>query len=170
MFRRVVFPLLLLTALALIIPTLRHAPASKAGVLSSLGPDVPAYQLDGLNETVTRAGMYAHLVAQQEAAAEARRAVEVARTRATQPNRTPALNPRTGVNWDGIARCETGSNWQHQTRYDGGLGILHAAWIEFGGRDFAEYGSQASRAQQIVVAERIYARYGLSGWGCRAYG
>jgi len=77
---------------------------------------------------------------------------------------------RVGVDWDGIAQCETGGNWQHQTQYDGGLGILHAAWIEFGGRDFAEYGSQATREQQIVVAERLYARHGLSGWGCKAYG
>jgi hypothetical protein len=76
----------------------------------------------------------------------------------------------TGVDWDSVARCETGGNWQHQTQYDGGLGILHAAWVEFGGREFAEYGSQATREQQIVVAERIYARHGLSGWGCRAYG
>jgi len=28
----------------------------------------------------------------------------------------------------------------------------------------------ASRDEQIVVAERVYARYGLSGWGCRHYG
>jgi hypothetical protein len=76
----------------------------------------------------------------------------------------------TGVDWDSVARCETGGNWQHQTQYDGGLGILHAAWVEFGGGEFAEYGSQATREQQIVIAERIYARHGLSGWGCRAYG
>lgn len=74
------------------------------------------------------------------------------------------------ADWDGIARCETGSNWAHQTAYDGGLGILHAAWVEFGGRQFAEYGSQATHEQQIIVAGRIHARYGLSGWGCKAYG
>ena len=77
---------------------------------------------------------------------------------------------RTGVDWDGIARCETGGDWQHQTRYDGGLGLLHVAWIEFGGRDFAEYGSEATREEQIIVAERLHDRHGLSGWGCKSYG
>ena len=29
---------------------------------------------------------------------------------------------------------------------------------------------QATREEQIVVAERVYAEYGLSGWGCKAHG
>jgi len=81
-----------------------------------------------------------------------------------------ASGPSSGVDWDAIAQCETGGDWSHQTQYDGGLGILHAAWLEYGGEQFAPYGSQASREEQIVVAERIYARHGLSGWGCSAYG
>ena len=80
------------------------------------------------------------------------------------------LEGRTGVDWDGIAMCETGGDWSHQSQYDGGLGILHVAWLEFGGRDFAEYGSDATREEQIVVAERLHDRHGLSGWGCKAYG
>ena len=80
------------------------------------------------------------------------------------------LEGRTGVDWDGIAMCETGGDWSHQSQYDGGLGILHVAWLEFGGRDFAEYGSDATREEQIIVAERLHDRHGLSGWGCKAYG
>ena len=81
------------------------------------------------------------------------------------------------ANWDGIARCETGQQWDHQTQYDGGLGILHAAWTEFAnkveeemGIGLPEYGSQATREQQIVVAHRLWKRHGLSGWGCKSWG
>jgi Transglycosylase-like domain len=79
--------------------------------------------------------------------------------------------PKTGVNWDGIARCETGGNWSMRgASYSGGLGFYNGTWTSFGGRQFASNAGSASREQQIVVAERVYARYGLSGWGCRAYG
>lgn len=79
--------------------------------------------------------------------------------------------PKTGVNWDGIARCETGGNWSMRgASFSGGLGFYNGTWNSFGGRQFASNAGLASREQQIVVAERVYARYGLSGWGCRAYG
>ena len=79
--------------------------------------------------------------------------------------------PKTGVNWDGIARCETGGNWSmHGASFSGGLGFYNGTWNAFGGRQFAANAGDASREQQIVVAERVYARFGLSGWGCRAYG
>ncbi|MGZ6005068.1 MAG: transglycosylase family protein [Candidatus Saccharimonadales bacterium] len=75
------------------------------------------------------------------------------------------------VNWDGIARCETGGNWSMQgPSYSGGLGFYNGTWNGFGGQEFAPNAGQASREEQIVVAERVYAKFGLSGWGCRAYG
>ena len=70
-----------------------------------------------------------------------------------------------------IARCETGGNWQMVgPRYSGGVGFANTTWDGFGGREFAPMAGYATREQQIIVAERVYARYGLSGWGCRAYG
>ena len=79
--------------------------------------------------------------------------------------------PKTGVNWDGIAQCETAGNWSMQgSSFSGGLGFYNGTWSSFGGRQFAANAGQATRDQQIVVAERVYAAYGLSGWGCRAYG
>ncbi len=81
------------------------------------------------------------------------------------------FTPKTGVNWDGIARCETGGNWSMRgAQFSGGLGFYNGTWNAFGGREFASNAGLASREQQIVVAERVYAQYGLSGWGCRAYG
>jgi hypothetical protein len=73
--------------------------------------------------------------------------------------------------WDKIAQCESGGNWGVvDSMYSGGLGIYNGTWDQFGGREFASNAGLATREQQIVVAERVYARYGLSGWGCRAYG
>ncbi len=88
------------------------------------------------------------------------------------PPPPPPLPPRrTNVDWDGIARCETGGNWSMQgPRYSGGLGFANTTWDAFGGREFAPNAGLASREQQIVVAERVHARYGLSGWGCRRFG
>jgi hypothetical protein len=85
--------------------------------------------------------------------------------------RAAYLTPKTGVDWDGIAECETGGNWSMQgPSYSGGVGFANTTWNGFGGREFAPNAGQASREEQIVVAERVYARYGLSGWGCKAYG
>lgn len=76
-----------------------------------------------------------------------------------------------GVNWDGIARCETGSNWSMQgSTYSGGVGFANTTWNGFGGQQFAPNAGQATKEEQIIVAERVYAQYGLSGWGCKAYG
>ena len=81
------------------------------------------------------------------------------------------LARHTNVDWDGIARCETGGNWHMSgSTFSGGLGFANSTWSGFGGRQFAPNAGMASREQQIVVAERVYARYGLSGWGCRRYG
>lgn len=78
---------------------------------------------------------------------------------------------RTNVDWDGIAQCETGGNWSMRgSQFSGGVGFYNGTWNAFGGREFASNAGLATREQQIVVAERVYARYGLSGWGCRAYG
>ncbi len=81
------------------------------------------------------------------------------------------FRPKTGVNWDAIARCETGGNWSMRgSQYSGGLGFYNGTWSAFGGGQFASNAGSATREQQIVVAERVYHRYGLSGWGCRRFG
>ena len=43
--------------------------------------------------------------------------------------------PKTNVNWDGIARCETGGNWSMRgASFSGGLGFYNGTWSSFGGR------------------------------------
>lgn len=78
-----------------------------------------------------------------------------------------------GVNWDRVAQCESGGQWGHGQvtnsvgTFSGGLMIMNSAWRQFGGQQFAPTAGQASRAQQIIVAERIAARVGAArAWQC----
>ena len=77
----------------------------------------------------------------------------------------PAPAP-SGTDWDAVAQCETGGNWGALgPTYQGGLGIWHGNWGDNGGYEFADNAGRATREQQIIVAERILARYGWA-WGC----
>ena len=64
--------------------------------------------------------------------------------------------------WDTIAACESSGNWHDNTGngYSGGLQFSPSTWLQYGGGQFASYAWQASREQQIVVAERIHAAQG----------
>lgn len=82
---------------------------------------------------------------------------------------------RSSIKWDVIAFCETGGNWQMRKTngsgtFGGGLAIEvspYDGWSTFGGDEFAAQPWLASREEQIVVAERIAARVGLSkAWQC----
>lgn len=72
--------------------------------------------------------------------------------------------------WDRMAQCETGGNWQHfpYGTWTGGLGIYNQTWIGWGGGEFAPTAGQATKEQQIIVADRIAADVGYSAWGCVA--
>ena len=118
------------------------------------------------------AAVAARARAQAEQAMRDFQAAQEAQTRAAMEAAIAEYyRPKTGVNWDGIAQCETAGNWSmHGAKFSGGLGFYNGTWNSFGGRQFASNAGSATREQQIVVAERVYARYGLSGWGCKAYG
>ena len=70
--------------------------------------------------------------------------------------------------WDKIAQCESGGNWSINTGngYYGGLQFDIRTWVGSGGGAYAPNASQASKAQQIDIANRVYAQRGLSPWGC----
>jgi hypothetical protein len=63
---------------------------------------------------------------------------------------------RTDSVWDRLAQCESGGNWQINTGngYYGGLQIGLPFWRAYGGREFAVFPHQATREEQIIVAER----------------
>jgi hypothetical protein len=72
--------------------------------------------------------------------------------------------------WDDLARCESGGNWSINTGngYYGGLQFAHGTWHAYGGGTYAEYPHQATREEQIAVAENLRAARGYQPWpACR---
>ena len=69
--------------------------------------------------------------------------------------------------WDKVAYCESTNNWSINTGngYYGGLQFNLATWRSVGGRDFASHPHKASKAEQITVANRLYAKRGTRPWG-----
>ena len=69
--------------------------------------------------------------------------------------------------WDRIAECETGGKWNViKPIYQGGTGIWYGNWSAYGGKAFAKNAGNATKYEQIIVAERIRAEYGWGAWGC----
>ncbi|MCQ1948562.1 MULTISPECIES: transglycosylase family protein [Arthrobacter] len=67
------------------------------------------------------------------------------------------------MDWDALAQCESGGNWSINTGngYSGGLQFSPSTWAAFGGTGDA---ANASREQQIAVAERVLAEQGPGAW------
>ncbi|GAA1941106.1 resuscitation-promoting factor protein RpfC [Streptomyces durmitorensis] len=68
--------------------------------------------------------------------------------------------------WDKLAECESGGSWSADAGngYYGGLQLSQQVWEEYGGLDFAPSADQASRSQQISVAEKVLDDQGISAW------
>jgi len=70
--------------------------------------------------------------------------------------------------WDKIAQCESTGNWSinNGNGYYGGLQFDIRTWLGAGGGAYAPNASLATKAQQIDIANRVYAQRGLQPWGC----
>ena len=94
------------------------------------------------------------------------------------PQAGPAAPSSSGDRWDQLAQCETGGNWAANTGngFGGGLQFMHqrsySTWLSFGGDAYAPHPWDASREQQIDIAEKVLASSGWRAWpGCsRKYG
>jgi resuscitation-promoting factor RpfC len=66
-------------------------------------------------------------------------------------------------NWDAVAQCESGGNWQANTGNGeyGGLQFKPATWSRYGG---VGNPATASREEQIAVANRLFADQGVEPW------
>jgi uncharacterized protein YabE (DUF348 family) len=71
-----------------------------------------------------------------------------------------------GLNWDAVAQCESGGNWHINTGngFYGGLQFDIGTWQSNGGGAYAPRADEATREQQIAVANHVYARRGSSPW------
>ena len=78
----------------------------------------------------------------------------------------PTASAAPDSDWDRLAQCESGGNWHINTGngYHGGLQFNPQTWQANGGGQFAATADQASREQQIVVAERVLASQGWGAW------
>jgi LysM repeat protein len=68
--------------------------------------------------------------------------------------------------WDGVAACESSGNWSANTGngFYGGLQFTQSTWNAFGGGQYAQRADQATKDQQIAVAERVRAGQGPGAW------
>ncbi|MGP4010305.1 LysM peptidoglycan-binding domain-containing protein [Streptomyces sp. 4N124] len=71
-----------------------------------------------------------------------------------------------GSTWDKVAECESGGAWSANSGngFFGGLQLPQEDWEQYGGLDYAPSADQASRSQQIAVAEKILADQGAGAW------
>jgi uncharacterized protein YabE (DUF348 family) len=71
--------------------------------------------------------------------------------------------PTDGI-WDKLAQCEATGNWAINSGngYYGGLQFDKSTWDAYGGDQYAPYPHQASREQQIAIAEKVRAARGGS--------
>jgi len=93
-------------------------------------------------------------------------AIEYANRPEVQAQLVAEPDVRRGDVWDRIAECESGQSWSYNggSGYDGGLQFLPATWRAYGGQEFADFAPQASREQQITVANRVLEDVGWRAW------
>ncbi|RCK69215.1 LysM peptidoglycan-binding domain-containing protein [Desertihabitans brevis] len=68
--------------------------------------------------------------------------------------------------WDRVAECESSGNWSINTGngYYGGLQFSASTWKAYGGTDYAPQANQASKSEQIAVAQKTLAAQGPGAW------
>ncbi|WP_114561322.1 LysM peptidoglycan-binding domain-containing protein [Desertihabitans aurantiacus] len=68
--------------------------------------------------------------------------------------------------WDRVAECESSGNWSINTGngYYGGLQFSASTWEAYGGTDYAPQANQASKSEQIAVAQKTLAAQGPGAW------
>ncbi|WP_026549825.1 transglycosylase family protein [Arthrobacter sp. Br18] len=74
-----------------------------------------------------------------------------------------SANAAPASDWDRLAQCESGGNWGINTGngFSGGLQFTPSTWAAFGGQGSP---TDASREQQIAVAENVLAGQGWGAW------
>ena len=139
---------------------------TQAGVAGSISKSFKLVLVDGREASRT-------LVSQSVSAQPVTEKVTVG-TKARKPAR-PAANTGAAAPammneamWDKIAQCESTGNWSinNGNGYYGGLQFDIRTWLGAGGGAYAPNASLATKAQQIDIANRVYAQRGLQPWGC----
>lgn len=147
----------------------RDVRAAGADIQAADGPSAPELvRREALEQAVGRRG--ARVRAAQEAAGIAEAAEAKADRYAVEPPPEPPAPPAPnyasgGTVWDRLAQCESGGNWASSVGlYEGGLQFHPSTWDRNKPSGYPDAAYQASRAQQIQVAERVLARQGWGAW------
>ncbi|MEU0434763.1 transglycosylase family protein [Streptomyces sp. NPDC006290] len=75
--------------------------------------------------------------------------------------------------WNKVAACESSGNWSINTGngYYGGLQFTQSTWEAYGGKAYARRADQATKDQQIAVAEKVLKGQGPGAWPvCSVHG
>lgn len=139
-------------------------------------------ELEDIRATIeANAGQVADEVDRLEDEAAAERAEELAAERAAAeraaaaatetivenpppPSTAPVPPPSSEADWEAIAMCESGGNWHIDSTYDGGLQFHPNTWLGYGGGRYARYAWQATKEQQIAIAEKVLVGQGPGAW------
>ena len=68
------------------------------------------------------------------------------------------------ADWEAVAMCESSGDWHNDSQFDGGLQFHPVTWLGYGGAEFGRYAYQASKTEQIAIAERVLAIQGPGAW------
>lgn len=70
--------------------------------------------------------------------------------------------------WNKVAWCESHGKWyqvyQGSHSFSGGIGIRNDVWVEYGGTEFGATAGNATPREQVIVARRIWAKYGTPNY------
>ncbi|MET9698299.1 transglycosylase family protein [Streptomyces sp. NPDC006529] len=77
-----------------------------------------------------------------------------------------AASAATTSQWDAVAACESGGNWSINTGngYYGGVQFSSSTWAAYGGKAYAPQANQATKSQQIAIAEKVLKGQGKGAW------
>lgn len=79
---------------------------------------------------------------------------------------TQSAGTVTAADWDKLAQCESGGNWSIDTGngYSGGLQFAPQTWEGFGGTEYAPTAGEATREQQMEIANKVLEEQGWGAW------
>lgn len=80
---------------------------------------------------------------------------------------TGSASAADGSTWNHVADCESGGSWSANSGngYYGGLQLTQQDWETYGGLKYADSADEASRSQQIAVAQRLLDDKGAAAFG-----
>jgi hypothetical protein len=150
----------------------RHEIELQEMVVTFPDPDLPRGTVAVVREGEPGLAVETTLVLHVNGEVEARLTVDhtVVREPIGRIQRIGTREVRTGSVWDALARCESRGRWDAvryvnaELSYYGGLQFAPRTWNAFRPANFPAVASEATREQQILVAERVLAAQGWGAW------